>query len=157
LAYPAARRAADHPSSCEPTLQHPALLLAGCGEYPGTLALYGFHHIVIATCIVAIPPATFQSFGTGKNAHARVAQWHRLRQQPGGAWWTLRRFRVRKYIADHALPCAFRAWIVTGHQAINRVIAQAGTQTLAQMRPIPRLPRARVEQLARRRNAAPPL
>src|SRR5690606_34443214 len=73
--------AASLPSG-EPAMQHPAFATAGWAIRPGTLALTGFHHVIVAAHVVAIPPAAFQAFGAGEDACWCLAQRHRARQQP---------------------------------------------------------------------------
>src|SRR3546814_5715989 len=60
--------------SCEPAVQHPASLFPDRGEGPGALALRGFDDVVVAACVVAVPPAAFEALGAGDDARARVAQ-----------------------------------------------------------------------------------
>src|SRR3546814_4019663 len=60
--------------SCEPAVQHPASLFPDRGEGPGALALRGFDDVVVAACVVAVPPAAFEALGAGDDARARVTQ-----------------------------------------------------------------------------------
>src|SRR3546814_8133575 len=77
--------------SCEPAVQHPASLFPDRGEGPGALALRGFDDVVVAACVVAVPPAAFEALGAGDDARARVTQRDGSGQQPCRARRTRRR------------------------------------------------------------------
>ena len=68
--------------SREPSLQHPAALLARRRESPGLLPGGKLQHVVVTTCIFAIPPAAFQAFRPGNDARMGIVQRNRSRQKP---------------------------------------------------------------------------
>ena len=109
-------------------MQHPAALLARRRECPGALALRGFQHVVVAACILAIPPAAFQSFGTGNDAQSVPTQRHRTRQQPCRA---RRQYRHDGKPAIVATPTPFRARIACRCYPVDRFIAQTSAQAFA--------------------------
>src|SRR3546814_13792081 len=84
--------------SCEPAVQHPASLFPDRGEGPGALALRGFDDVVVAACVVAVPPAAFEALGAGDDARARVAQRDGSGPQPCRARRTRRRRSERRSV-----------------------------------------------------------
>src|SRR5690606_14997897 len=82
--------------SREPAVQHPASLLAHRGEGPGALSLRGLDDVIVATGVVAVPPAAFQALGAGNDARMPVAQGNRFFQQPRGA----RRTRSEEHTSE---------------------------------------------------------
>src|SRR5690606_2900851 len=73
--------------SRKPPLQHPAALLARWREGPCTLALRRLDHVIVATRVLAIPPAAFQAFRSGDDARFRITQWNGPLQQPCRPRW----------------------------------------------------------------------